>query len=168
MLLPGASQVPVWWQCPLRGKRKGSWPPRKTPRVCRSFESVLPAQAPEQWGPSFAAPILLGFMPFLQCSRCVESFCLNPSLIRRKEKQERRGTGGERGRHRNRDEKRRELDEEDRRCKEILRAGWVMRKASLLTVRESCLGQLCHAGLTYLCIYFPLCKIQNCLLQRKQ
>lgn len=64
-------------------------------------------------------------------------------------------------------EKRRELDEEDRRCKEILRDGGVIRKASLLTVLKS---QPWAASVmldyTYLCIYFPLCKIQNCLLQR--
>lgn len=48
-----------------------------------------------------------------------------------------------------------------------LEGWWVIREASLLTVLK---GQPWAASVTlactYLCIYFPLCKFQNCLLQR--
>lgn len=88
-----------------------------------------------------------------------------PCLIRRKEKQ----TERERGRwgERETQKERRESDEEDRRCKKIWRDGGIVRKALPLTLLHS---QPWAASVmlacTYLCISFPLCKIQNCLLRR--
>lgn len=92
------------------------------------------------------------------------------SLFNQKKREtvkEEEGQEGREGDTEIRDEKRRELDEEDRRCKEIPRDGRALRKASLLTVlKNQPWAASVMLACTYLCIYFPLCKIQNCLLQR--